>query len=160
MEIISIQKFFYEDDILVKKELYKETPFENPTNISYFSYDSQGQMKEEKICLRTGEISYYFEYTAIEKNRYRKKMINPDRSNYRWVLTDIDNTTYYISVYETMLTGELLREALDFVINNYSKITQILVSVNYAEDKTKLKEIIEIENYYREKYNFLVSRMP
>jgi len=146
--------------LLVKKELYKETPFDSLTNISYFLYDSLGQIKEEKICLRTGEISYYIEYTAIDEGRYKKQIINPDRSRYRWTLTDINNASYYISLYETMLTGEFLRETLDFVINNYSKITDILISVNYAEDKTNIKEIIEIEDYYREKYNLIVSRFP
>lgn len=153
-----IIKYYYEDDNLIRKEFYKEKPFDLYQNISYFIYDHQGKIAEEKICLKAGEISHYIEYTSIADNRYKKKIVNPERSNYRWILDDINHISCSISLYEPLLTGELMGEILDYIRNNYTHITDILISLNYAEDASKLREIIETEDYYREKYNLIVTR--
>ncbi len=85
--------------------------------------------------------------------------MNPERLKYKWKIDEINENNYCsIIIYETTLSSDLLREAVEHIRNNYSIITSILVAICYSEDKTNLKGIMEMEDYYKEKYKLDIIR--
>lgn len=148
---------YYDKDKLIKTECYKmqgvDMPdyinmqrfdFNAPYKIHNFTYENE-LIKEEKVCLHSGDVSYYKVYENAESEG---KIINPFRTEYSWILESIFESTFEIILKEDTFNGEMLTHIVDSILSHYSSCDFILLSLstikNYSIDNDKINAIMEM----------------
>lgn len=159
-QLIETVKFREDEEIIwTRKYSYKSNRLDQIENydsgnilyeVSKFIYE--GVNYEERVYSYE-ELSHYNEYTVLENHGYRKTMLNPSKSKYRWSLNGkyIHKGIAVVDVYEPILMENIIIEIMEYIIAVYGDKIQLIRIQKHDEVNMDLfREDMErmFENYY------------
>lgn len=159
----------YDNNNIIKSEKYKLTmsnglfdnssvdkdALNNPYKTYYYSYDNEGGLLEEKVCLSSGDISYYKVYDIDE---IEARTHNPFMSGYAWTIDSISDGIFEISVKEEVFTEEILRNIVDNIISHYAYCRWILLDTsNIKNQAIENEKINDLMNLYGKQNNIIFN---
>lgn len=156
-KVASKKKYFYDNDLLIKKEYHIQIPFSHILT-SYFKYDRNNTLIEEEVYTNKDTLSHYVKYQPANNGRYKKTIISPARKKYRWLIPYIGDDSCTALIKEPSLHGDIVKEVSDYIIENMPSMECIIIDICESEDVTHISEIEEVEKYYYETYGVRVER--
>ena len=91
--------------------------------IRFFTYEKDDR-KEEKVCLASGDVSYYKVY-----DRDTHKISNPFRGKYAWKIYSIEENIVSIDVLEATFSCTVLEEIVELVKKEYPVCNWFIIDV-------------------------------
>lgn len=157
-------EYTYKDGKLIESKEYKADIYKIPSgnelddlkllklaNVHYFIYMEDHM--EERICLPSGDTSYYKIYTD-EKTKY----LNPFHTLPQWILDSIEDDTFCVTVKEEMLTGDIINSIVNNLRDNYPICRWIIMSAFTCnvipEEDHKISELLQT---YEKNWNIRVD---
>lgn len=112
-----------------------------PVNVHYYTY--MNDKVEEKICLPSGETSYYKVYEGK-----KEKLLNPFHMEPQWTLDSIEDGVFGITIKEKELTSDILYSIVKNLHDNYTNCSWIIIdafsAVNIMDEELKISNLLKI----------------
>lgn len=144
------KKYIYKEDLLYMEELCNRN---NEVYKTYYKYNEKKELIEKEFRLPTGEVSYYYMYKKIGPHDFSYTLVNPEKSNYKWKLSDISEDSVTIDIVEDLTTPEVYREIFEYIIKKYSKMRYLVLVASETDRSTYHNELQKVLQYYEEKYH-------
>ncbi len=119
-----ITEYIYKDDKLIERKEYTTKTLDRSLKLaSVHSFTYTDDHVEEKVCLPSGDISYY----KIHKGD-KAKLLNPFYKLAKWTLDSIEGETFTITIKEDILTANILNDIIKNLHKNYPTCRWVIVS--------------------------------
>ena len=143
-------KYYYKEGLLYKEEMCNR---DNLTYLTYYKYDENKDLLEKEFRPNSGDVSHYYIYKKIGEDDFSYTLVNPEKSKYKWQLSDIDEECATIDIVEELTTPEVFKEILEYIVNNYSRVKWLYLMIYETDNITYSDELEKVRKYYKEKYN-------
>lgn len=161
-ELFRTIDFKYNNKKIIEKHIEYENEYRGSYGKDYsktykYYYDKLDMLckKEEYI---NGELSCYYKYTILEDGRSKKNLVNPAKGKYKWkveILKKDKSCSLYM--YEPLLTPEIIKEVMNYIIQNYKSIIDcVIIDIYYTNSGMYGEENFQLYNYYRDNYNITI----
>lgn len=142
-KILEKNKYYYEEKLLIMRELFTKVPYQIADLTFYYEYSDNKCLYEIKVCLESGEISYFIR---------DKKVISPIQSQYSWKLLSNKNNSTYIQICEPILTLELQEELLLYTVKKWDSKSLLILDIQNTDVNHYENDLLKLQSLYRKKY--------
>jgi hypothetical protein len=151
LETIHLQ---YSNERLIKKESKYGSEFYKHSN---YYYNQEEVLYEQEVFI-CKELSYYYNYNILEDGRTKKILVNPARGKYKWKLEYgyEDKESCGIYMHEPLLTPDMIKEIMDYIILNYKDIINCVIIDILNMNLMFKDENFELYKYYYDNYGISI----
>lgn len=112
-----------------------------PVNLHYYTYCMKDRV-EERVCLPSGETSYYKVYEGE-----KVKLLNPFHMQPQCILDSIEDGTIGVTIKEKELTSDIVNSIVKSLHDNYATCQWIIIDafsvVNIPDEDKKISKLLK-----------------
>lgn len=153
-EFYYTQEFIYKKDVLYMDEISNKSGKRYRT---YYKYNERSELTEKEFRLPTGEVSYYYTYKKVGLHGASYTLVNPEKSKYKWKLSDLSHDSITIDIVEDLTTPEVYKEIFEYIIKYYSNVNSVFLGASETDASTYGEELQMILQYYCKKHNIVYN---